>query len=200
MTELKSNTVASPCECGCGQSAAPGKRFIRFHANRLRRGPKNPNWVGGAWESFNGRMMVLSPNHPGADAKGYVLRSHLVAEQAIGRYLRADEVVHHVNRDRSDDSPANLRVMTHGAHTALHHLDADRRVPSGEECSFAKLTEADVAEIRSLQSAGLVHRSASINYRNELLTVSALARRFGVDRHTIRRVLDERTWVKRRTT
>lgn len=41
-----------------------------------------------------------------------------VAEQKIGRRLQAGEDVDHANSDKTDNSPANLNVMKHGAHSA----------------------------------------------------------------------------------
>jgi len=44
----------------------------------------------------------------------------LVAETVIGRKLRQEEVVHHVNFDGLDNRPDNLDVMLKTVHTALH--------------------------------------------------------------------------------
>lgn len=44
-----------------------------------------------------------------------------VQERKMGRKLQAHEVVDHVNEDKTDDSPANLRVKSRGQHTADHN-------------------------------------------------------------------------------
>ena len=55
-------------------------------------------------------------------AYGKQMRAHRhVAEMALGRELRADEHVHHINGDSRDDRPANLRILSPQAHMQ-HHL------------------------------------------------------------------------------
>lgn len=44
----------------------------------------------------------------------------VVAEEKIGRMLREDEVVHHINRCVSDNSPDNLMVLTKQEHYLIH--------------------------------------------------------------------------------
>ena len=44
-----------------------------------------------------------------------------VAEKTIGRELNSSEVVHHKNRDKLDNSPKNLRVLSsQKEHYKLH--------------------------------------------------------------------------------
>lgn len=48
----------------------------------------------------------------------------VIAEQLLGRPLRRDEVVHHVDHDRANNTPENLAVMTRSEHTRLHRKEA----------------------------------------------------------------------------
>lgn len=49
----------------------------------------------------------------------------VVAEQMIGRPLGHDEVVHHRDSNRRNNSPENLEVMTRAEHTRLHRQEAN---------------------------------------------------------------------------
>lgn len=61
----------------------------------------------------------------------------VIGEAVLGRALRPDEVVHHKDRNRTNNAPENLEVMTSSEHGRLHALD---RVKRGErmELHFTK--------------------------------------------------------------
>jgi len=83
-------------------------------------GPANPNWRGGVICSSAGYHYVRMHEHPRATNNGYVKRADLVMEEVLGRELLPDEIVHHKNEDKGDDSPENLEVITYSAHSSLH--------------------------------------------------------------------------------
>lgn len=48
--------------------------------------------------------------------------SHRTAlERKLGRKLKPNEIADHVNEQKDDNSPTNLRPMDRGAHTAYHN-------------------------------------------------------------------------------
>lgn len=72
---------------------------------------------------INGYVKVRMPEHPASTA-GYVYEHRLVMEQHLGRRLARDEVVHHINENKTDNRLANLRVMTNSDHVRLHSTKA----------------------------------------------------------------------------
>lgn len=68
----------------------------------------------------SGYIMILSKEHPFADKSGYVREHRLVMENHIGRYLEPNEVVHHINLDKSDNAIENLKLMTAYEHKQFH--------------------------------------------------------------------------------
>ncbi len=48
-------------------------------------------------------------------------RHRTLTERELGRTLGPNEVVDHVNEDKTDNTPANRRVVERGAHTAHHN-------------------------------------------------------------------------------
>lgn len=78
--------------------------------SEARQGEKNPNWKGGRVRQ-NGYILIKAPGHPRADVNGYVREHRLTVERALGRYLRADELVHHINSIRDDNRLENLQLV-----------------------------------------------------------------------------------------
>lgn len=85
-----------------------------------RSGDLNANWRGGIAAGPNRRYRrAYAPDHPYAVGQ-YVLEHRLVMERHLGRLLRPDEVIHHINGDTRDNRVENLEVMQQSAHAALH--------------------------------------------------------------------------------
>lgn len=68
----------------------------------------------------NGYVIAYAPKHPNAHKDGYVLLHRLVAEYQLGRYLKPDEIVHHMNHIRDDNRIENLIVMNRREHQQMH--------------------------------------------------------------------------------
>jgi hypothetical protein len=69
----------------------------------------------------------MSPDHPEASkAKGYVLQHRLVMERHLGRYLTADEIVHHRNDVKDDNRLANLELVSRSRHMKRHKAVSGR--------------------------------------------------------------------------
>jgi uncharacterized protein (DUF1330 family) len=87
-------------------------------------GSNNGNWKGGKHKNYHGYIIVLNKSHPSCDINGYIKQSHLVIEKHIGRYLKSEEVVHHINRNPSDDRIENLKLFpNNNEHIRFHRLN-----------------------------------------------------------------------------
>ena len=94
---------------------------------KAQAGSDNPAWSGGRHVGANGYVVVFLPDHPYANVSGYVYEHRFVMEQAIGRYLRPEEVVHHDNKIKTDNAIGNLRRFSNqSAHSAFHAAERRR--------------------------------------------------------------------------
>jgi hypothetical protein len=127
------------CHCGCGKTTSKYKfqegrprkdrinRYIyghffkvnKFPESKLRR-EKHHWWKGGEC-MHRGYRMIYKPDHPYAWSTGLIYEHRLVMEQHLGRYLRPDELVHHINEDLKDNRIENLQVMTRAEHMRHHN-------------------------------------------------------------------------------
>lgn len=103
------------------------KEAYRIKWPNGRFGPDSAKWKGGRQITKSGYFYSYAPDHPDATKQGYVMEHRLVAEKMLGRRLKKNEVPHHINGDKQDNRPENLRVMTRSEHVQLH-FDAIKEV------------------------------------------------------------------------
>lgn len=72
-------------------------------------------------------LYALVPEHPKATKNGYVLYHRVAAENMIGRLLKDNKVVHHINHNKFDNREENLMVLTKEEHAKLHKLEDGRK-------------------------------------------------------------------------
>lgn len=92
-----------------------------------RVGPEAANWRGGRTRSGSGYVRIFKPDHPGANCNGYVYEHRYVMEQKLGRLLEKGELVDHIDRNRSNNHPDNLRLQpSRSAHVKDHFSARDQ--------------------------------------------------------------------------
>ena len=93
---------------------------------------------------------VVSPRNAYDDNRQFVREHVIVAEKMLGRRLCNGEVVHHIDQNKSNNSPSNLMVFASNAdHSAFHkgariykkdgiwHADYDKKI---YKCAFCGKT------------------------------------------------------------
>ena len=89
------------------------------------------NGYGHTKKHCGGYVLVYVPKHPNAHKDGYVMFHTVLIERAIGRYLNPNEVVHHINHDRSDNRLENLCLMDKKEHMKMHMKERHEKRRNG---------------------------------------------------------------------
>jgi len=74
----------------------------------------------------NKYIQVHCPYHPYADKKGYVYEHKLVVEKKIKRFLLKTEVVHHIDKDPSNNNIDNLMLFKNNSEHIKFHRKMDQ--------------------------------------------------------------------------
>ena len=114
--------------CSLFECPACGTRIIRptGEGKRLTACSQRCSQLGirrGPYKKFviiSGYKYIYAPNHPNATKNGYVGEHRLVLENKIGRYLKQNEVAHHINENKFDNRPENIELMTFEEHSSYH--------------------------------------------------------------------------------
>ena len=87
--------------------------------SEVKLGENNPNWNGGE-KNHNGYMYLLKPDCPCSDNQGYISEHRYIAYKALGRCLKRNEVLHHIDEDRTNNLHENLLICSNSYHVGLH--------------------------------------------------------------------------------
>lgn len=113
----------------------------------------------GYYITEKGYKRVYKPGHGNCNTQGYVYEHRLVMSEHIGRPLKLNECVHHINGNGLDNRLKNLVIISQAAHLKTH-LKPRR----GEMATGSKLTAAQVKEIRRQYGMGVKQSVLAIEY------------------------------------
>ena len=86
-----------------------------------RSGQESRNWKGGRYINDQGYVMI-HPGRPLRSAPKRYLREHIViAEKILGKPLPLGAEIHHVDENRSNNTPSNLVICQSKAYHKLLH-------------------------------------------------------------------------------
>jgi hypothetical protein len=81
-------------------------------ANNGGHNKKPESWWVSEKGYINGRVWIDGERR-------HVKQHRLIAERMIGRELRADEDVHHIDGNKQNNDPSNLQVLSHAEHSRV---------------------------------------------------------------------------------
>lgn len=96
-------------------------------------GDKHPMWKSGINTTKN-KIFIYSPNHP-FQKRNYVLEHRLVMEKHLGRFLKPNEIIHHINHNPKDNRIENLMLFKNNKEHLRYHRDVIGFKSNSKFCS-----------------------------------------------------------------
>lgn len=113
------NTTVTEINRGGGLTCSRECYFKRFKMI-VKKGKESPYYKEKI--KANGYLKIHAPNHKRADNKGLVFEHIIKIEEHIGRNLLENEVVHHLDENKTNNKIENLLLMYGSEHIKLHHF------------------------------------------------------------------------------
>lgn len=167
---------------------------------------------------LNGYRLIYEPNHPQSmksdNWNGYIYEHVFVMENELGRPLQSDEVVHHLDGNKTNNRTSNLIVLLRSQHAKIEYWlscgapslksDGENRMNSGKpnwnSAKFCKRCDKALqntcknycSKECSFLSSRKVERPSKEELISELKgnSIFSIGRKYGVSDNAIRK------WMK----
>lgn len=154
-----------PCECGCGQQVSgfsKGRRQRRFVNGHNARGMKRSAAARqrmsvartAAWATERVRWPLGTRSH---NSDGYitvkvgqgkwVLQHRVLMAQMMGRPLEKEEVVHHIDCNKGNNTVTNLYLCRDKSHHAKVHASLDAAVMELMKAGHLRFKKGEYAAV-----------------------------------------------------
>lgn len=89
----------------------------------IRKGLRNGRYVRGKLIDKDGYVRTSGKHsHPRSNPAGQVYEHILIMEKHLGRFVATDEIIHHIDKNKSNNTIKNLQLMTHKDHCIIHEF------------------------------------------------------------------------------
>jgi len=117
------------------------------------------HWKGGKKKTKNGYIQLRRPLHPFCNKDGYIYEHRVIMELYLGRYLKSNEVVHHINDNREDNRIENLKLLSDNKEHFVLHMRHHGNYPNH------KLNNDDILKIRKMAKLGKSRKNIAKKFR-----------------------------------
>ena len=117
------------CKCGCNEEIRirSGHYLRRFKYKHNMRGINHPNYRGGKRRTSHKYVEIYSPDHPNKNKRNCVYEHRLRMEEYLGRYLRPEEEVHHLDGLTINNRMGNLMYFVNRAEHRRYEMTGNQR-------------------------------------------------------------------------
>lgn len=130
----------------------------------------------------------------------YTRRCRVVMTSIVGRELRRNEHVHHINGDRTDDRPENLELISAASHNkhhktgARHSANTKQRISDSLRSAYANGEKVPSVKIGTDNPSAKLTPELVRMIRTSTESAASIANRVGVSKQVVLSARNHKTW------